>query len=273
MITNKKLLIDRDCPMCGFYGTAFTKMGLIDSCTLHPYQTADMSVQQHVDMDRARNAIAFHGEAGTAYGIDAFIEIVSQGSKALELALRFPLIYYPLLALYNLISYNRKLIYPVATAPGNTCIPDVNLTYRWIYIMLVAIFTGLVLNIFGSRVMGGFGLAHHTYLEWMMCFGQILWQGAAVLLLRKEKAMDYLGNMSTVSLIGGIFIAIVLLVGLLINIGPWVYLGLFGMVVTLMLGEHIRRCSLLHLPPTMTGSWILFRTVFLFVILYKMGLS
>lgn len=272
MITNKKLLIDQDCPMCGFYGAAFTKMGLIDTCTLHPYQTADMAVRQKVDMDRARNAIAFHGEAGTVYGIDAFIEIISQGNTLAKRVLNLFVIYYPLLALYNLISYNRKLIYPVASATGNTCIPEVNLTYRWIYILLVAVFTGLVLNIFGSRVMEGFGLFHYPYLEWIICFGQILWQGAAVLLMRRDKTMDYLGNMSSVSLIGGIMVGLILLAGMMVTIGPWPYLGLFAMMVTFMLTEHLRRCSLLNLPLTLTASWVLFRTIFLLIILYKIGL-
>ena len=271
MLTNKKLLIDKDCPMCGFYGAAFTKMGLIDSRTIQPYQTVDRKLYKNIDMDRARNAIALHGEAGTVYGIDAFIEILSQGKKAIKEVLRFPLIYYPLLALYNLISYNRKLIYPVANAPGKTCIPDVNLTYRWIYIFLVAIITGLVLNNFGSRVMHQLGVIHHPHVEWIMCFGQIVWQGAAVLLLRKERAMDYLGNMSTVSLIGGFLVGFILLLGQAVNIQPWLYLALFAVVVTIMLIEHIRRCSLLNLPWKMTLSWIVFRTIFLLVILHKIG--
>jgi len=272
MIKDKKLLIDNDCPMCGLYGAAFTKMGLIDKCTLHPYQAVGPDLAADIDMDRARNAIAFYSESGTVYGVDAFIEIISQGSKAVKAILEFAPVYFFITFLYNIISYNRKLIYPTRNASGVTCIPDKNLTFRWIYIVLVALVTGMLLQEFGLRVMTGFGFEQHPYLEWVMCFGQIAWQGVFVNILRKEKAMDYLGNMSTVSLIGGILVAIILGVGSLVTLDPWAYLLLFGGVVGIMLWEHIRRCSILNLPLSLTASWIVFRTVFLLIILYNIGL-
>ncbi len=270
MLTNNKLLIDQNCPMCNIYGKCFTQIGLIDKATVSPYQTISNEHTQHIDMERARNEIALFNANNkeSIYGIDAMIHIVSHNRTCFNRLLNTPPIYALLSALYNFISYNRKVIYPSANGKGErNCTPDVNLKYRWFFILFVALFTGCILNLFVYYINIGIGQPHNWFREFIVCFGQIAWQGAIIYKLNKEKAVDYLGNMSTVSLIGGILLIPILVFHFFVPISPFILLAGFMGIVGLMLLEHIRRCKLLGISLGMTASWVLYRMVVLAIIL------
>ena len=271
MLENNKLLIDKDCPMCCIYGKCFTKFGLIDEKTVAPYQTIESNYTSQIDMNRAKTEIALFNDntATTIYGIDAMIKIVANGNKLLTKILHSKIVYAFLLRLYRFISYNRKVIYPTATEKGvRTCVPELNYKYRWMYILFVTIFTGIVLNQYAFHINTAFGLAHNWMREYYICFGQIAWQFAAVSFFKKEKYLEYLGNMSTVSMIGGILLLPVLWLNGIFEFHVLGLLAAFMMIVGVMFLEHIRRCKLLGLPIWMTASWVTYRTVVLAIILF-----
>jgi len=271
MLKNNKLLIDQDCPMCCIYGKCFTKLEWVDQETLNPYQVIADHEAEGIDMDRAQNEIALKDQTTgtTVYGIDAMIKIVAHGNKGFDNLLNSSLVYGFLKRLYNFISYNRKVIYPTATNPAlRKCHPGLNLKHRWAYILLVALLTGVILNSFVWHINMGFGLEHNWSREYYICFGQVIWQMAAIRLIAKEKTLDYLGNMSTVSLIGGLMLLPVLGLNALFHFPPLVLILLFGTIVSFMLLEHIRRCRLLGIPLTMTISWLLYRSMVLGLVLY-----
>lgn len=273
MLKNRKLLIDKDCPMCNIYGKCFTTIGLIDKNTVTPYQTIHDFYAKQIDMERAKNEIALlNTETSTThYGIDAMIEIVAHQSNFLRKVLHSQLIYAFLLRLYRFISYNRKVIYPTKqTENTRDCTPVTNLKYRWIYILSVAMFTGLILNHFAFHLSVRLGWEHNWIREFIICFGQIAWQMVAISFLKKESTIEYLGNMSTVSMIGGVLLLPILLINTYYPISLIGLISLFGIVVSIMLLEHIRRCQLLEVPLAMTISWVIYRTVVLGVILALM---
>jgi len=238
MLKNRKLLIDQDCPMCNIYGRCFTKFGLIEKNTISPYQTIHNFHANQIDMERAKNEIAlFDTETSTThYGIDAMIEIVAHGSTFFKKILHSRLVYAFLLRLYRFISYNRKVIYPtLKNEAARDCTPEVNKKYRWAYIIFVAIFTGLVLNQFAFHLNARLGWEHN-------------W----------------------VSMIGGLLLLPVLLANYFFPISLIGLVAMFGIVVSIMFFEHIRRCKLLEIPLAMTVSWVAFRTVVLGIILMMM---
>ncbi len=270
MLQNHKLLIDKHCPMCKVYGKGFTQCGLVDADTVSYYQTVADTYAQHIDMERAKNEIALYETTTTqtTYGIDAMIKIVSNGNDAFRKFLHSSLVYPFLLRLYRFISYNRKVIYPTAPQVSERdCTPEVNVKYRWLYILMVAVFTGVVLNQFAFYVNTGFGFEHNWVREYIVCFGQIAWQLIAISFVSKDKVLDYLGNMSTVSMIGGLLLLPLLLVNQLVMLSPLVLLAYFVGVVGLMFLEHIRRCKLLGVSLNMTASWVTYRMIVLGIIL------
>ena len=270
MLKNNKLLIDQDCPMCDAYGAGFTKFGMVDVQTVCPYQQVDNTLAHQIDMNRARSEIALFDEttAQTVYGIDAMIAIMTHGLPGIKRLLHRRWLYVPLRTLYRFISYNRKVIYPAAPRSGQRdCTPPLHRAYRWLYISLVALFTGLVLNRYAALMTAEWNLVPSSWREYAVCFGQVLWQGAVILAVDPRKSLAYLGNMSTVSLGGAILLLPLLLLAAWISVPPLMLLGYFVVVVGGMLLEHLRRCRLLGLPWVVTGSWVAFRTAVLALIL------
>ena len=271
MIKENKLLIDKNCPMCRVYGNGFVKAGLIDENTICAYQDVPHESQLNIDFERAQNEIAMHdtttGE--TTYGLQSIIKIISHDRPVLKTLLCHKIVFNPLRVLYKFISYNRKVIAPSAPveATARLCEPSFNVPFRWAYIVFVALLTAVVVNAFTAHLFPHFGWTHSIRNELLICFGQVAWQGTATMLLLKENRLTYLGNMSTVSMIGAILLLPILLLLSLINISVYALLFLFFCVVSVMFLEHIRRCKLLGISLWMTVSWITFRTVILGILI------
>jgi hypothetical protein len=120
-----------------------------------------------------------------------------------------------------------------------------------------------------TRLMNGLLPADHIYREYLICGGQLLFQGLVVsrMKISSRRKWDYLGHMMTISF-GG---AILLLPGLLfahwVNLPPLGYAAYFMGVAGLMFLEHIRRTKLLKLGWALTLTWALYRFVILLIIL------
>ncbi len=261
MIKNHKLLIDQDCPMCNLYGRCFTKLGLVDSSTIAPYQTVKKEISSMVNMEKAKKEIALVDTQNGQnwYGIDALLKLTVP-NLTLRKFLSSGIIYASLKMLYAFISYNRKVIFPtVIKANERDCSPPLNVFARWSYLIFVALFTALILSNFlvGFRAM--IGLPALIVIELTICFIQIFWQGSVIQIIDREKTFEYLGNMSTVSMIGALFLIPPVLLSSILCYPIWVELGIFASVISIMLFEHIRRCRLLGISLWMTVSWLAFR--------------
>lgn len=139
--------------------------------------------------------------------------------------------------------------------------------YKWLYIISVAIFAGVVVNRFAFYLNAHLGWEHHWIREFFISFGQIIWQMIAITMVQKEKTLVYLEHMSTVSLIGGVLLLPILLLNKYISFSLLELIISFGTIVTIMLIEHLRRCKRLGISLTMTLSWVTFRTVALGIVL------
>ncbi len=275
MLKNNKLLIDENCPMCTSYGKYFTKWKWIDQNTLLPYQEADDCIMAQIDAQRAKSEIAFFNpKTGyTYYGIDAMIQIVSQRKAWRYKLLTLPVIYNILRILYFFISYNRKVILPTRANPQKRdCTPPKHRVYQWAYILMVAILTGIMLNQFTHNITNLIGLPSNHYLfEYMLAFGQIGWQGIVIQFIAKEKTLVYLGNMSSVSLMGAILLLPIIIIQSFLSIPEFGLIIYFFIVVSIMFFDHIRRCKLIGLPIYMTISWVSFRLMALIFLLLGMS--
>ncbi|MGB5982273.1 MAG: hypothetical protein WBG46_09025 [Nonlabens sp.] len=271
MIANHKLLIDKNCPMCNMYGKTFKKFNMLDQDSITPYQVVGAELTEKIDMHRAQNEVAFHDSVTgkTVYGLDSMIEIFSQGNNWIKKPLLFPLVYHPLLQLYKFITYNRKVIAGNKKSPpaDRVCEPDFNYFYRSMFILLAALFTGFVLNSYTIHISSYFGLKMPWFVEYMICFGQVVWQGSMILLWSRKNCWDYLGNMSAVSTLGGLLLLPLLFLNWFVHFGAIVFLIYFVFVVCVMLMEHLRRYANMDLGYLPTLSWVTFRAVVLTIIL------
>ncbi len=272
MIREHKLIIDKQCPMCQLYGKAFVKTGLLDEDTICAYQETPLSSKMNIDFNRAKDEIAlFDTRTGeTTYGLETILKIVSQNSPLLHKILHTNIVFQPLNVLYKFISFNRKVIAPSNASVNDTmvCEPSFNIANRIAYIVFVALATAFIVNAYTTILFPYFGWTSDIKTELMICFGQVLWQGIAISLIGKKDRLNYLGNMSTVSMIGGLLLLPLLFVLSFFNPTLLVLLLLFFMVIGIMFFEHIRRCTLLDISLWMTVSWVLFRTTALLILIY-----
>lgn len=269
MIRQHKLLIDKNCPMCQLYGKGFKKLNMVDSDTICYYQTVDNKIISQIDAERAKSEVALYDGSTnqTIYGVDAFLTIFQQDNRLLKALFSFKPVYWLATKMYRFISFNRHVIAGIPQKPTERdCTPVIHKPYRWTYILLVAVITSFIVGAFSHLLAARIGISMPAYQEWLICFGQIGWQFIAISLIKKEKRLDYLGNMSTVSMIGAL-----LLIPLFMFdwIGPLNALHLmtyFGVVVGYMFLTHLKRAKNLQISWPISISWLSYRIIVLIII-------
>lgn len=271
MLSNHKLLVDNECRMCHIYRKSFVKLGMAETECMIAYQSQEASSYSEIDQERARNEIALldlnTGEA--TYGLASLVKILTQKSPKLKKVLEHPVIFRPLQVLYWVISYNRKVIAPAQINPNQrNCNPDFHLGYRWAYILFVTLATAFIVNNFTAQLFPHFGWPHNLSTELAICIGQVTWQGIAVHFISSKDRLTYLGNMSTVSMMGALILLPITILMTLVSLSVYLKLALFFSVIGFMFFEHIRRCHLLSISSWMTISWVAYRVAALSLLIF-----
>lgn len=143
---------------------------------------------------------------------------------------------------------NTLILLKEISSPTSNSALNIHKSVRCLYFAFVAVCTGFILNYFVLYINKHFELSHSWTREYYVAFGQIGWQLVAISIINPPKALKYLSNMSTVSLIGGILLLPVLVVHYYYPIHIFVLLAYFACIVSFMLFEHLRRCKRLGLP-------------------------
>lgn len=262
---NHVILYDADCPMCNLYTKAFVKTGMLDSNGRIPFSPTELP--QQVDVKRACDEIALVNCATheVTYGIDSLFKILAHRFTFLNSLFKLSIFRAALSQLYAFISFNRKVIAPAAQTTSS-CTPSFNLSYRIAYLIFSWVLTSLILTSFATHLpipATSFGR------EFLICGGQLLFQGSVVWFTNRNRAFDYLGNMMTVSLIGGLMLLPMLAIHSLHAIPSFAFLVWFAIVVALMLFMHMHRVKLLQASGWLTLTWIGFRILVLGIILHQ----
>lgn len=286
-LENYTMVYDADCPLCMAYTGAFIRAKMLDSEGRIPYQQVGGEFVPGMDAERAKNEIALvNRETGEVkYGLDSLLAVIGNRFGWIStIAGAQPLKFF-IQKLYNFISYNRKVIIPVGgssvvskQSSGSMrfdCTPTFKFKYRLAYILVVWLLTSVTLVAY-SKLIGGFIPATNFVREFLICGGQVVFQACVVGFLIPtharmdgKKLMDYLGNMMTVSFFGALLLLPALLVGIIFpGIHGTVFLAYFMLVVGVMLYEHARRMKLLELGWWPSVSWVIYRFIVLFIVLY-----
>lgn len=269
-LKNNLIVYDKDCPMCEWYTGLFTKNGFLENNGRTTYTALDAQTASLIDMHRAKTEIALVDKERkqVTYGIDSMIKVFSHGKPLLNKVLHSVFIYPFAKFFYLLISYNRKMIAPSANMyEAFDCSPAYNGFFRWFYILLTGISTAFILNQYSTHLFAVLEVQTKFWFELSVVIGQLAFQGVFIGFIHKEKRMDYLGNMMTVSFIGAILLVPMLLLIEFSSLTGIFALPYFGSVVAFMLYLHYNRCKTLKLGWRMTFSWVLYRILVLTLIL------
>jgi hypothetical protein len=262
------ILYDAGCPMCNLYTGAFVKTGMLDRNGRAAYQTAFDSCPQ-VDVQRAVNEIALVNRrtGEVTYGVKSLFTILGNACPLMKPLFASRLFTACMSRLYAFISYNRRVIIPAGeNAHAFAWQPAFHKKYRIAYLIVTWLITASILAAYSGAVslyvpQAGF------YREFIFCGGQILFQGLVLLYVRKEVVWDYLGNMMTISLAGGLLLLPALALRSTGILSPSGCLYWFLAVAALMFAEHIRRSGLLKLGYIPTLTWMLYRMLLLLTLI------
>jgi hypothetical protein len=215
---------------------------------------------EQVDWHRAKHEIPLvdlHG-GQTLYGLNALIFLLSQKIPWLNKLSQCKPLYAVSALLYNLVSYNRRIIVPnKKSAPVRfDCTPDYHFAYRMAFILIaiagsigITYAFGQSLNKLFSISAGGTDMLLIAGTGWVI---QILLS----ILLLKEKRMDYIGHLGVIMLIG----VLVLLPGIYIGwLTEYQYpaIPLISVLLSsgLMSRQHFIRIRSLGLTQLWTLAW------------------
>ncbi|MEM6515394.1 MAG: hypothetical protein AAF688_04370, partial [Bacteroidota bacterium] len=174
------------------------------------------------------------------------------------------IIYTILKMLYAFISYNRKVIIPSKNNRDNklSCIPDFNLKYRTLFILVgLSIAFLLLSNMFQA-------------FEWKssimpyilaLASGQFLFQGLMMIDFDRDLIMEYLGNLTTILIFGSLLAMPIYITNKIFNYPEYIVSLYFLIIGLLMIGEHFRRLKLLGLPSRLNFTWLLYWMVVLLI--------
>lgn len=268
-LENQTLLYDEDCPLCSIYTTGFVKSGMLDKNGRKSYCQLSEEEQSFIDLKRAPNEIALVDNITktVTYGIDSLIRVIGFSFPLIEKMTRIKPIHFILTKMYSFVSYNRKVIIPgnIKTENKLQCTPDFNYKYRFIFIGFALTITTFVLFGFSNLIPN---LPKTSILrEFILAFGQIIFQGLFLFKMDKKTIINYSGNIMTVSLMGSLILVPILILNEFVNLPKFLVLGWFGITVLVMFTEHYRRVKVLKLPFYVCFTWVLYRIIALLLIL------
>lgn len=223
------------------------------------------TLPSQVDANRACDEIALVDRTTNevTYGIDSLFKILAYRFAFLSPLFGLKVFRMFIAQLYAFISFNRKVIAP-SDIYKSACTPSFNLTYRIAYLFFSWVITSIILTSYAMHLpipATSFGR------EFLVSGGQLLFQGCVVWFTNRNRAWDYLGNMMTVSLCGGLLLMPLLWINSIVTIPTLVFFAWFALVVTIMLFMHLHRVKLLRVSAWLTLTWIIYRVLVLGVVL------
>lgn len=258
-LKNHLILFDADCPLCKMYTQGFVNMGILDKRGRLSYQEYAPEACPALDRHRAVNEIAMiNQETGeVTYGIKSLFKVFGTAVPVLKPLFEFSPFVWLMGKVYAFISYNRRVIIPADKSKSSYELqPGFNLTYRIAYLVFTCLVTAYILC-FYAKLMAGPLPEGTVYREFLICGGQIFFQGMIISFLNKGKRWDYLGNMMTISFIGALLLLPGLLVANWFKLNPIYYIAWFMCVAGIMFLLHIKRSKIMEIGIALTCSWVL----------------
>jgi len=265
-LTDHTILYDDECPLCRAYTARFVHTKMLDEHGRVAFSSMPENLASKIDREKACNEIALinRNTGNVIYGVESLFTIIANRFPTLKPLFTCSPFISLMKILYAFISYNRKVIMPGNLFEGTgKCIPTLHLGYRWSYIIFAWVVSSFILSRY-TPLLSDFLPPGNDAREYIICAGQIIFQGITVSFIRRDRVIHYLGNMMTISLAG----SLLLIPGLVFyhfNLihNSFVFLGWFGFVVSLMFIEHVRRTSILDIPISGSISWVIYRLLIL----------
>ncbi|RYY50136.1 MAG: hypothetical protein EOO06_05025 [Chitinophagaceae bacterium] len=244
----KTLIYDNGCPLCAGYTAAFVKTGLLQAEGRKNFDEVPPALLRILDQGRMHNEIPLIDTVTgkTWYGIDALLELMAARIPVISKMGAVPLINSLLKKIYNLISFNRKLI--VANdVRGYDCSPGFSLKYRAIFLLLGLVFNSWFFStytsFFNDTLFPGATEVQLQVAHFALVFVNIL----TAVLLGKRKGLDFLAQVNMLALLTLCLLLPVKLVSQALPL-PAAYFTL-GVLTVFVVYEYRRRMKFAGIYP------------------------
>ena len=110
--SDKIIIYDDTCPMCSAYTKAFVYTGFLTKEGRRSFSDINEELLEKIDNSTCRNEIPLINTSTNTvkYGIDALLDILGFKLPAIKTIGSFKPVNWCLKKIYNLISYNRRVI-------------------------------------------------------------------------------------------------------------------------------------------------------------------
>lgn len=246
-MNNWQLFYDEDCPLCVAYTKLFVKYNFLAANGRVPF--SQLGAQTPLDLNRARNEIALYNTQTQTvfYGVDSLVELLNTKLPFVKPIAKLAPIYFLLRQLYQLISYNRKVIVGSSLCNEAACTPDFNVPYRLVFLLALLMGCAYFLDEF-LQVLAPNSLNTLPYITYIRLFSLVF----ISLFILRLKAIDwhtslhYLGNVFTVLFIGHFFLFIpVLLKHVSLSFSATALIIYVGVVLGFVIYLLIRRLKVM----------------------------
>jgi hypothetical protein len=146
-LDHKIIIYDDVCPLCKAYTEGFVQLGWLLPEHRLGFSIAPKYILDNIDINRARHEIPLYDtETGhTLYGKEALFFIFGEAFPLLKPLFCFSFFRAIIFGLYQIITYNRRIIAGSKTPEmGFDCAPDFNTFYRWLYIGLMTFISFII---------------------------------------------------------------------------------------------------------------------------------
>ncbi|MEM7657768.1 MAG: hypothetical protein AAF399_16675 [Bacteroidota bacterium] len=197
-LQDQLIIFDDQCPMCQLYTREFVRQGILQPENRRGFSEVEVEEMEELDVDRSRHEIPLVDQATgeVRYGLEALFFLLGERWSWMKPIFRLKAIQWLLYPLYQLITYNRRLMAGTqASGEGFDCAPDFHLGWRLTYLGLswgavVALMVGLVPQLFTTLPILG--------LIWLVAGAKIALLG----FLQARSNWDHHGNLSSSWLVG-----------------------------------------------------------------------
>lgn len=262
-LDRKLIIYDSNCKVCSSLRDVVLKFTTIPEEKIKAFNDLTPDLTARVDLKQFKNVMALIDTSGgkTIYGAEGVAHIFSSEYKLIDFLLNFK----PIFRLFNFIyktqAYNRYIIATPKSKFKCDCFPDRVLKYRISYIVMTLLISIFLTAMFGLSLRAYFtGISASDAAIQMLLMAGSGWilQILLAITILKDKALDYIGHLGSI-----------MVVGLLILV-PWMlfyattniltpYLPAVSVMISsgCMLYLHINRVKYLEISQLWTLSWFL----------------
>jgi len=262
-LTNKLIIYDSNCKVCSSLKDVVSRFTSIPDNKIKAYKDLSTDLSFQIDPDKFKNVMALIDTSGeqTLYGAEGVAYIFSSQYKTVDILLSFG----PIFKLFNLFyktqAYNRYIIATPKSRFQCDCFPDRVVKYRVSYIVFTSLISVLLTGLFGISLRKFFvDISASEAAGQMLLIAGTGWVVQIILAfaLMKDKALDYVGHLGSIMVVG------------LLILMPWILFYFISriqiafipaisvlMSSACMLSLHFQRIKYLGLKQLWTISWFL----------------